>query len=243
MTEAEQPPMPFPRRSWVDSDPPTGQRLAWHRLSAAMRKINEALMDMDAPEADLLAAATIAEQFAATLESTRTGRQHWGFAESSTSGSTHAMLDRSPIIGLGNPVAPPLTFKEVDGEVEGTGTFGLQYEGPPGHVHGGFVSAAFDEVLVMFKEDVAVTRPDIIEVAMPVGLYTSCEVSAPCGLCSTESIIGLLDVPDFFLDPSRMRASLVWFGRGFVEYKFPNNAKLLNTYCSHKVTIRNMNQR
>ena len=149
MTEANQPLMPFPRRSWVDSDPPTGQRLAWHRLSAAMRKINEALMDMDAPESDLLAAAALAEQFAATLETTRTGRQHWGFAESSTSGSTHAMLDRSPIIGLGNPVAPPLTFKEVDGEVEGTGTFGLQYEGPPGHVHGGFVAAAFDEVLGM----------------------------------------------------------------------------------------------
>src|SRR6185503_4277679 len=42
-----------------------------------------------------------------------------------------------------------------------------------------------------------------------------------------EGIIGLLDVPDFFLDPSRMRASLAWFGRGFVEYKFPNNARLL----------------
>ena len=149
MTEDSQPPSPFPRRSWVDADPPTGQRLAWHRLSAAMRKINQALMDMDAPEADLLAAAERGEQFAATLESTRTGRQHWGFAESSTSGSTHAMLDRSPIIGLGNPVAPPLPFKEVDGEVEGTGTFGLQYEGPPGCVHGGFVAAAFDEVLGM----------------------------------------------------------------------------------------------
>ena len=73
--------------------------------------------------------------------------------------------------------------------------------------------AAFDEVLVMFKEDVAATRPDIIEVAMPVGLYTSCEVSAPCGLCSTEGIIGLLDVPDAFLDPGRMRAGLTWFPR------------------------------
>jgi predicted transcriptional regulator len=35
-------------------------------------------------------------------------------------------------------------------------------------------------------------------------------------------------VPEFFLDPSRMQAALVWFGRGYVEYKFPNNAKLLN---------------
>ena len=89
--------------------------------------------------------------------------------------------------------------------------------------------AVYDEVLVMFKEDAAATRADIIEVAMPVGLYTSCEVSAPCGLCSTDGIIGLLDVPDTFLDPGRMRAGLMWFTRGFVEYQFPNNARLSKT--------------
>jgi predicted transcriptional regulator len=37
-----------------------------------------------------------------------------------------------------------------------------------------------------------------------------------------------LDVPDYFLDPQRMQAGLVWFGRGYVEYKFPNNARVLN---------------
>jgi predicted transcriptional regulator len=89
--------------------------------------------------------------------------------------------------------------------------------------------AVYDEVLVMFKEDVAATRQNTIEVAMPVGLYTSCEVSAPCGLCSVEGIIGLLDVPDIFLDPGRMRAGLMWFTRGFVEYQFPNNARLSKT--------------
>jgi predicted transcriptional regulator len=62
---------------------------------------------------------------------------------------------------------------------------------------------------------------------MPIGLYTSCDVSAPCGLCSTENVLGVLDVPDFFLDPHRMNASLIWFRRGFVEYKFPNNGKVL----------------
>ena len=86
--------------------------------------------------------------------------------------------------------------------------------------------STFDEVLVMFKEDVAPLRANTIEVAMPLGLYTSCEVSAPCGLCSRDGIIGLLDVPDTFLDPDRMKAGLIWFTRGFVEYQFPNNAKL-----------------
>lgn len=90
----------------------------------------------------------------------------------------------------------------------------------------------FDEVLVMFKEDIRPLKANAIEVSMPLGLYTSCEVSAPCGLCSTEGIIGLLDVPDTFLDPDRMKTGLIWFTRGYVEYQFPNNARL----AQHTIT-------
>ena len=70
-------------------------------------------------------------------------------------------------------------------------------------------------------------QANTIEVAMPIGLYTSCEVTAPCGLCSPKGIIGLLDVPGTFLNPDRMNAGLMWFTRGFVEYQFPNNARLV----------------
>ena len=87
-------------------------------------------------------------------------------------------------------------------------------------------SARFDEVFIRLDGVPTPAQDRVIEVAMPVGLYTGYQVSAPCGLCSTEGVIGLLDVPDLFLDPSRMRASLLWFGRGYVEYKFPNNAKI-----------------
>jgi predicted transcriptional regulator len=89
--------------------------------------------------------------------------------------------------------------------------------------------STFDEILVMFNEDKSDKRDSVIEVSMPLGLYTSCDVSAPCGLCSTESIIGLLDVPDTFLDPDRMKAGLIWFTRGYLEYQFPNNARLSKT--------------
>ncbi len=88
--------------------------------------------------------------------------------------------------------------------------------------------SAFSEILVAFRDLRPKQDPDAIEVAMPIGLYTTCEVSAPCGLCSPDSIIGLLDVPETFLDPDRMKAGLLWFNRGFVEYQFPNNAKLRN---------------
>ena len=86
--------------------------------------------------------------------------------------------------------------------------------------------STFTELLIAFKDPTPAANASAIEVSMPIGLYTRCEVSAPCGLCSPDGIIGLLDVPDTFLDPDRMRAGLLWFTRGFVEYQFPNNAKL-----------------
>jgi predicted transcriptional regulator len=93
-------------------------------------------------------------------------------------------------------------------------------------------SVRFDEIVIRLDGSPIRKEQDIVEVAMPIGLYTGYEVSAPCGLCSTEGIIGPLDVPDFFLDPARMNAALIWFERGFVEYKFPNNAKVLQADLS-----------
>lgn len=87
-------------------------------------------------------------------------------------------------------------------------------------------SSTFSELLIAFNDEASPRDSGAIEVAMPLGLYTSCEIVAPCGLCSSEGVIGLLDVPDTFLDPDRMRAGLLWFTHGFVEYQFPNNAKL-----------------
>ena len=85
----------------------------------------------------------------------------------------------------------------------------------------------FEEIVLRLNSPDPAANLDAIEVSMPVGLYTGCSVTAPCGLCSTERVIGVLDVPDHLLDPDRMQAALVWFWRGYVEYKFPNNAKIL----------------
>jgi predicted transcriptional regulator len=83
----------------------------------------------------------------------------------------------------------------------------------------------YEEVLIRFGDGARETD-GAVEVAMPIGLYTNYEVSAPCGLCSAESVIGYLDVPDSFLSPDRMKAGLLWFEKGWVEYKFPNNSRL-----------------
>ncbi|MDX3925766.1 MAG: winged helix-turn-helix transcriptional regulator [Shinella sp.] len=86
--------------------------------------------------------------------------------------------------------------------------------------------AVYDELVVTFHPAPEKISNNQIEVSMPLGLYTQSAVTGPCGICSTEGIIGLLDVPETFMDPERMKASLLWFTSGFVEYQFPNNAKL-----------------
>ncbi|TVR19179.1 MAG: ArsR family transcriptional regulator [Anaerolineaceae bacterium] len=61
-----------------------------------------------------------------------------------------------------------------------------------------------------------------IEISMPVGSYVESEVKPTCGLISTEGIIGMLDDPASFYEPARIQAQLLWFHKGYVEYRFPN---------------------
>ncbi|MFC0267731.1 ArsR/SmtB family transcription factor [Kushneria aurantia] len=91
--------------------------------------------------------------------------------------------------------------------------------------------ALHDELVIAFGNR-ARTGSNSIEVAMPVGLYSTYDVTAPCGLCTTDNIVGMLDVPETFFNPERMKAGLVWFTSGYVEYQFPNNARLTRSEVS-----------
>lgn len=82
---------------------------------------------------------------------------------------------------------------------------------------------SFRDILIQFPEKQN-EQKNYTEIEMPIGIFTDCHVTAPCGLCSTEKIIGLLDIPDSFLNPDRMKAGLLWCGSGTFEYKFPNNS-------------------
>ncbi|MDR1325989.1 MAG: helix-turn-helix domain-containing protein [Treponema sp.] len=82
---------------------------------------------------------------------------------------------------------------------------------------------AFSEILVKFPEEKNDPKSSI-DVEMPIGVFTKCSVNPPCGLCSSERIIGYLDTPDSFLNPDRIKAGLLWCGSGYLEYQFPNNA-------------------
>lgn len=71
-----------------------------------------------------------------------------GYGEAAIAGDGDGSFDHSPIMGLSNPLAPPIRFDaSTKDRIIGHVTFGAAYEGPPGCVHGGFIAAAFDEVL------------------------------------------------------------------------------------------------
>lgn len=57
-------------------------------------------------------------------------------------------LGANPAIGQRNPVSPPLNPVVLpDATVRCDVTLGVEYQGPPGCVHGGIIALAFDEML------------------------------------------------------------------------------------------------
>lgn len=60
-------------------------------------------------------------------------------------------LERGPITGHSNPIAPPFQVWAdwEDRVARGAGRFGAAHEGGPGIAHGGFVAAVLDEALGM----------------------------------------------------------------------------------------------
>jgi len=118
------------------------------RLADAMRLVIERLVPSNAPADELRAAADGLELYAEALRGHPRLRDARLFGESANAGDVGAFFDQSPMIGLANPLAPPITIGRKDERTaHARVVFGSAYEGPPGSVHGGFVAAAFDEVL------------------------------------------------------------------------------------------------
>jgi acyl-coenzyme A thioesterase PaaI-like protein len=127
---------------------PSPRRAELHRTADALRRIIDRLHGSPAPDDELAAVADELERLAGRLDAFPGGSLYEGFAESPLAGrDPHAFFDHSPMLGRANPLAPPVELW-TDGEVmRGRATFGSAYEGPPGCVHGGYIAAAFDEVL------------------------------------------------------------------------------------------------
>lgn len=63
------------------------------------------------------------------------------------------------------------------------------------------------------------------ETEIPVGSYTNYEIAPTCGIATNEHIIGELDDSRYFDSPERVNAHVLWFAKGFIEYRVPNYLK------------------
>jgi acyl-coenzyme A thioesterase PaaI-like protein len=104
------------------------------------RNAREVYTTGDPPEIGVQAAA-LAERLAAHPSLKEKG----GLALAG--GDDAALLERSGITGRSNPLAAPLQMWFEGDEVRGSAVYTDAYEGPPGCLHGGFVAAAFDDLL------------------------------------------------------------------------------------------------
>ena len=125
-------------------------RKASYRLADQMRRIIARLAVVRPPAEELDRAADAASAFADRLDELPQRTRSWEISEA-------GLLPRdfvafSPVSGKSNPMAPPVRLHVAEGDqgqvvIEGEVTFGPAYEGPPGHCHGGWVAAMFDEAL------------------------------------------------------------------------------------------------
>lgn len=127
---------------------PSARRAELHRTGNALRTIVHRLHGSTAEAGDLAGVADQLEAVARRLDKLTLGSMYEGFGESPLAGADpHAFFDHSPMLGRANPLAPPIELWADGNIMRGRATFGAAYEGPPGCVHGGYVAAAFDEVL------------------------------------------------------------------------------------------------
>ncbi len=130
------------------AQPAEGRRAELHRLADAARRLLNGMVMTDAPIEDLRDAADAVERVAAVFERPERRSMHEGWTESANAGDAFGFFDHSPMLGRANPIAPPIdVFPRDERSVTARARFGAAYEGPPGCVHGGYVAAAFDEVL------------------------------------------------------------------------------------------------
>lgn len=153
-----------PRIDKLHELPPTDRRIALRRLASLGRQGIELMMSTGATAEEIDRASDLLEEVVATLRSSsESGAAGYeGVAEMANAGDllgerrrmveegdpeAWAQFDFSPFIGLANPMSPPLSLDYEGDKVVCDVTFGSAFEGPPSCVHGGYVAAAFDEVL------------------------------------------------------------------------------------------------
>jgi predicted transcriptional regulator len=84
-------------------------------------------------------------------------------------------------------------------------------------------SIVYNAVNISLVQDAIVSNEVTKHVIdIPIGHYTNCEIHPTCGLYSDNGYIGNTDdSAQAFYFPERINAKIIWFRRGYLEYKVP----------------------
>lgn len=142
------PPEPQPHAVLGLGDATDPAIAAQRRTADCARALFDALVSTSAPPDVLDSVARDLDRLAVVLEPDgRTSRYHGTEGVRFDGGDNGAVFETHPIVGPGNPLAPPLVIAHTDDGVVATATYDQRFEGTPGCVHGGLLAAAFDVVL------------------------------------------------------------------------------------------------
>ncbi|MBE5965486.1 MAG: ArsR family transcriptional regulator [Lachnospiraceae bacterium] len=82
---------------------------------------------------------------------------------------------------------------------------------------------AFEDIYFnAFKHKNELDNVKTYEFNMAIGNYYDCSIAGRCGIISEKTYLGVEDSPYSFYDNNRFEAQLIWFGTGYLEYRFPS---------------------
>ena len=123
---------------------------ARQRLASATRVLNEKLISTDI-DPDLAAALT--EKIEGLVAQLSQAQQVDGLVDMSKRGERGTIDDvMGELVSVGgrsHPCSPELLWQEASNRITGTVSFNQAFEGPPGHVHGGWVAGVLDHIMGM----------------------------------------------------------------------------------------------
>lgn len=84
------------------------------------------------------------------------------------------------------------------------------------------------ELITRMEEEVEIIN-------MPIGNFVDYKVEPTCGIVSEKGHIDEEDEPRCFYNSNRTKAKLLWFGKGYLEYRFSNN--ILTSHHEKRVEL------
>lgn len=79
-----------------------------------------------------------------------------------------------------------------------------------------------DKILIDVAVDDPETELNSYAVDIPVGNFCDYSILPTCGLATTHHLIGEVDDPRYFAHPDHVQAQVLWFTKGYIDYRIPN---------------------